>query len=95
VITLRGDHLRHEAAVIGTLAHSLAGAAGPVQGAHRQDVVGVLTDLLDRLAGSGQVRSDLDPALLAGWLLHAVHAPADLDDEAVARLVAASLSPRP
>lgn len=93
VIAARRHHPRRGAAVVGPLAHSLAGAGDRAGGKVRHEAVVVLADLLARLARDGQVRNDLDPALLAQWLLHSVHAPADLDDDAVGRLVADSLSP--
>lgn len=94
VTALRSDHLEHGASVIGSLAHNLVGSERSVEDAIRHEVVAVLTDLLARLAQSGEVRSDLEPVLLANWLLHAVHAPADLDDHAVAQLITGSLAPR-
>jgi AcrR family transcriptional regulator len=95
VSALRAGHLRHGPGLVGTLAHSLAGPQGPLGPGVGPEVIGVLTELLARLATSGEVRADLDPALLAHWLLHAVHAPTDLDDEAVAQLIRDSLASRP
>lgn len=53
----------------------------------------VLTLLLTRLAEQRKVRDDHNPQLLARWLFHAVHAPGDLDDQAVSQLVVDSLAP--
>jgi hypothetical protein len=48
-----------------------------------------------RLVELKQVRNDHDPDVLARWLLHAAHAPADLDDVAVAQLLVDSLAAKP
>ncbi len=81
--------------VLGTLAHTLAGAEGIPKGAVEREIIAVLTDLLTRLVHRREVRDDEDPELLARWLLHAAHAPGDLDDQAVSKLVADSLAPAP
>lgn len=81
--------------VVGTLAHTLAGAQGVIEDAIEPQIIAALTGLLTRLARRKEVRVDHHPELLAQWLLHTVHAPADLDDHAVAELVTDSLAPRP
>ena len=40
-------------------------------------------------------RKGIKPAALAEWLFHEVHAPAELDDNAVAKLIVDSLAPPP
>ena len=81
--------------IMGPLAHTLAGAEGVFEDTIEPEIVAVLTDLFTRLARRNQVRGDHDPAVLARWLLHAVHAPGDLDDHAVAQLLLDSLAPEP
>ncbi len=94
VCTQRRSHPRRKGAdVVGTLAHTLAGAEGNVGGAIQHEIIAVLIGLLTRLADRQQVRDDHDPELLALWLLHAAHAPTDLDDQAISQLVADSLAP--
>ncbi len=94
VCTQRRSHPRRKGAdVVGTLAHTLAGADGNVGGAIQHEIIAVLIGLLTRLADRQQVRDDHDPELLALWLLHAAHAPTDLDDQAISQLVADSLAP--
>jgi hypothetical protein len=80
---------------VDNLAHTLAGAEGTFKDAIEQQVVTLLASLMKRLAQRKEIRSDRDPELLARWLLHAVHAPADLDDVAISELVVDSLAPRP
>ncbi len=86
---------RSGADVLGTLAHSLAGAEGVIADTIEPEIIAVLTALLTRLARRKEVRRDHDPEVLARWLLHAVHAPAGLDDQAVSQLVIDSLAPGP
>ncbi|MEO7397819.1 MAG: helix-turn-helix domain-containing protein [Ilumatobacteraceae bacterium] len=81
--------------LVGNLAQTLAGAGGIPHDAIERDVVTALTSFMARLARRNEVRGDRDPELLARWLLHAVHAPADLDDVAIAKLVVDSLAPQP
>ena len=92
----RGHHAHGKGPdVTGTLAHALAGSTGAIEDAIEPEVVATLTRLLARLARRKEVRADHDPKVLARWLLHAVHAPADLDDHTIATLLADSLAPRP
>ena len=79
---------------MGTLAHSVAGFAHHIEDVVHKDVLAALTKLLTRLNKSGEVRSDVKPAVLAQWLFHAVHAPARLDDRTIAQLITDSLAPR-
>jgi hypothetical protein len=81
--------------VLGALAHSLAGAEGVLGESIEPEIVAVLTGLLTRLGRRKEVRTDHDPEVLARWLLHAVHAPGALDDQAVSQLLVDSLAPRP
>jgi len=81
--------------VLGTLAHTLAGAEGVIEDTIEPEILAVLTGLLKRLARRNEVRGDHDPEVLARWLLHAVHAPGDLDDQAVSQLLVDSLAPEP
>jgi AcrR family transcriptional regulator len=76
--------------LVGNLAHTLAAIKDTVE----RDVVAALTSLMTRLAQRKEVRADQEPELLARWLLHAVHAPTDLDDEAISKLVVDSLAPK-
>ena len=81
--------------ILGTLAHTLAGGEGILVGTIEREILTVLTELLARLVDRQEVRDDQDPELLAKWLLHAAHAPGDLDDRAVSQLVVDSLAPKP
>lgn len=96
VYTQRQNHPHRKGAdVLGTLAHTLAGAEGVLEGAIEREIISVLTAVLTRLVERKEVRDDQDPELLSRWLLHAAHAPGDLDDQAVAQLVTDSLAPKP
>ncbi len=96
VCAQRRNHPHRKGAdVLGTFGHTLAGAEGAIDGAIERQIVAVLTGLLTRLVQRNAVRDDQDPELLARWLLHAAHAPGDLDDRAVSQLVSDSLAPRP
>ncbi|MEO7555843.1 MAG: helix-turn-helix domain-containing protein [Acidimicrobiales bacterium] len=96
VLSQRHQHPHREGAdLVGDLAHTLAGAEGTIHDTIERDVVAALTALMTRLAKDKEARRDRDPELLARWVLHAVHAPADLDDAAIAELITDSLSPRP
>lgn len=92
VRTQRREHRHRGPDVLGVLAHTLADANGGAGGTVEGEIVAVLATLLAGLARKGQVRHDQDPELLARWLLHAAHAPSDLDDHAVAQLLADSLA---
>jgi AcrR family transcriptional regulator len=81
--------------VLGALAQTLAGAEGVIANTIEPEIMAVLTRLMTRLAGQGEVRGDQPPEVLARWVLHAVHAPGDLGADAVAQLLADSLAPRP
>jgi len=96
-VQLQRRHHAHAkgADVVGTLAHALAGHAGVIEDAIEPEIIATLTRLLAGLARRKDVRADHDPELLARWLLHVVHAPANLDDHAVAELLADSLAPKP
>lgn len=91
------QHHAHDTAaeLMGTLAHSVAGFAQHIEDVVHKEVLAALTKLLAAMIKSGEVRSDIKPSVLAQWLFHAVHAPATLDDRAVAQLVTDSLAPRP
>jgi AcrR family transcriptional regulator len=96
VSTQRRSHLHRKGAdVVGTLAHTLAGAEGVLEGAIEREIIAVLSALLTRLMQRKEVRDDQDPEVLARWLLHAAHAPGDLDDQAISQLIADSLAPKP
>jgi AcrR family transcriptional regulator len=88
----RGHHRADE--LVGTLAQTIAGFDLAVEDVVHGEVVAVLTDLVTRLVARKEVRADLDPGTLARWLFHAVHAPPQLDDDSVARLLIDSLAPR-
>jgi AcrR family transcriptional regulator len=91
----RRHHPRHKGAdLVGSLAHTLAGAAPSIQDTIERDATKALTALMKRLVDRKEVRNDRPPRLLAQWLMHAIHAPAELDDAAVAELVVDSLAPR-
>lgn len=83
----------HGAAVAGSVSRAIAGFAGAIKDAIEPEVISALTRLLTRLRRRKEIRTDHDPELLARWLLHAVHVPADLDDAAVADLLRSSLAP--
>ena len=94
VYAQRRHHLRSKGAgLLGTLADTLAGA-GTAFSDIVDEFLAVLTRLMARLIQQGEVRADLDPGILARWLMHAVHAPGDLDDKVVARLLADALAPQ-
>lgn len=95
-VQLQRRHHAHDTGtdVVGTLAHALAGYPSVIEDAI-EPVIATLTELIAGLAQRKEVRADHDPKLLARWLLHVVHAPADLDDRAIAQLFADSLVPRP
>jgi AcrR family transcriptional regulator len=86
------EHSKRAHADIGALAQTVAGTQRLLGDAAWVELVAVVTRLLAGLAARHEVRGDYDPETLALWLLHGVHAP-DLDDHAVARLVADSLAP--
>ena len=86
---------RKRSYILGTLARTVASAEGVIEDTIEPEIIAVLTDLLTRLARRKEVRGDHDPAVLARWLLHAVHAPGDLDDQAVGQLLVDSLAPTP
>jgi AcrR family transcriptional regulator len=81
--------------VLGALAHTLAPPESAIEDTIEPEITAVLTDLLTRLARRKEVRRDHDPEVLARWLLHAVHAPGGLDDQAVSQLLVDSLAPKP
>ena len=85
---------RNGADVVGALAHLVASEVSPVDDAVEREILTALTDLLTRLRRAREVRSDYKPELLARWLLHTIHAPRGLDDNAIAQLVTDSLAPR-
>ncbi len=78
--------------VLGPLARTVAHVDGIAGSAIEREIITVLTEIVNRLVHQGAVRDDQDPEALARWLLHAAHAPADLDDQAVAQLVVDSLA---
>lgn len=95
---VQSQRRKHTAAdgggVIAGVASGLAGFRHDRRSAVHGQVAGALAVLLGRLQAAGEVRDDLDPAVLAQWLLHAGHAPAAVDGDAVVRLVIGSLAPR-
>ena len=92
----RHQHRHHKGVdLVDSLAHTLAGAEGPLNDTIQREVITSLRALLARLAQRKEVRADREPELLARWLLHAVHAPSDLDDDAISELVIDSLAPKP
>lgn len=96
VAAQRRHHAHHQGGEnLGTLAHTLTHVLGGPMPAVEREVVAALAQLLARLVELKQVRADHDPELLARWLLHAAHAPADLDDIAVGELLVDSLAVKP
>ncbi|MGH9119110.1 MAG: TetR/AcrR family transcriptional regulator [Acidimicrobiales bacterium] len=95
---VRAQRRRHTRAkedhLVGNLAHTLA-AEGSFKDAIEHEIIAALTSLMTRLARRKEVRRDHEPELLAGWLLHAIHAPTDLDDTAISELVVDALAPKP
>lgn len=79
--------------LIGTLAHSVAGFSQRMEDVVHKEALAALTKVVTRLSEAGVARNDIKPAVLAEWLFHAVHAPTELDDHAVAKLVVDSLAP--
>ena len=86
-------HARGPAEVVGALAHAVAGHRGAMPDAVERQVTSALASLVGRLAARGEIRSDLQAESLARWLVHAMHAPAEVDGDAVVELLAASLEP--
>lgn len=90
----RRHHTQQQAEdLVGTLAHTIAGFDHAVEDLVHREVTAALTTLVARLAADGQVRRDLDPATMAFWIFHAAHAPADLDEVSLERLLLDSLAP--
>jgi AcrR family transcriptional regulator len=96
-VTAQRRHHPHGKAsdLLGALAHTLADAHGAPGPAIEREIVAALARLVRRLVELKQIRNDHDPEVLARWLLHAAHAPADLDDLAVAQLLVDSLAAKP
>ena len=96
VLTQRRQHRHHKGVdLVGSLAHTLAGAEGPIEDTIHRDVIASLSTVMARLAQHKEVRADCEPEVLASWLLHAVHAPADIADDAISELIVDSLAPKP
>lgn len=87
-----GPATRAEA--VGALAQTVADL-GTIDGAVRDEIIGALASLLDRLAQRQEVRTDHTPETLARWLFHAIHAPSDMDDDTVAQLLIDSIAATP
>lgn len=85
-------HTRH-GEMLDALAHTIVGASGTPAAAIEREVLSLLAQLVTRLVERDEVRGDVGPDVAARWLLHASHAPHELDDEVVTRLVIDSLSP--
>jgi AcrR family transcriptional regulator len=81
--------------VLGALAHTIVGASGTPPAAIEREVLSLLAQLVTRLVERNQVRADVAPDEVAQWLLHTSHAPHELEDEVVTRLVIDSLTPEP
>ena len=88
-------HLRdhHHSSIVGTLAEALAAPGSGMPDAVERSVVHALRDVVSDLAQRGEARHDVDPETLARWLLHGIHAPASIGDDAVAAVLATSLAP--
>jgi AcrR family transcriptional regulator len=84
-------HLRHSRPVVGELAAAVAASMPDVV---VPSVVPAMRDVVARLVERGEVRDDIEPAVLAQWLVHSIHAPDGITDEAVGVLLATSLAPR-
>lgn len=88
----RHDNAQHDGEeLVGALARTVAGLDRTVEDVVRDQVVALMTDLVTKLITSKQIRADIDPDVLARWLFHTIHAPPELEDDAVAELVIASL----
>lgn len=95
VCAQRQEHAHHRGAgLVDKLAHTLAGAHRDMGHAIEREILDALTQLLSRLGERGEVRRDREPEFLARWLLHAAHAPADLDDASVTGMLLDALTPR-
>ena len=77
---------------ISALASTVAASGADAHELHAQ-VFEALTAVLADLARRGEVRSDHRSEDLAHWVLHAVHAPLNVDTSTVADLVTTSLKP--
>jgi AcrR family transcriptional regulator len=93
ILEFRAHHRHGRSDIVGVLAHTVAGAEQVLDDTAWAQVVEAITRLLAGLARRNSVRGDYAPDLLARWLLHTVHAPAELDDQAVAQLIVDSLAP--
>jgi AcrR family transcriptional regulator len=80
--------------VIGTLAHAIAGDHS-IPDAVETQVHDALAALLGTLASRGELRADLPAETLARWVFHTIHAPHDIDNNAIVELLTASLTPPP
>lgn len=96
---VRSQRHHHEPATrseaVGALAQTVADLGtidGAIDGAIRDEIIGALASLFRRLAHRQEVRTDYTPETLAQWLFHAVHAPSDMDDDAVAQLLIDSIA---
>lgn len=90
----RERHHQHGATdIVGTIAHALAGDGAAMPDAIEREIIDALTALMRQLARRKEIRTDLQPEDLARWLFHTIHAPGDLNSNAVAELLAASLAP--
>ena len=94
---VRRQRARHHAPgavdVVGTVAHAVAGHRGAMPDAVEGQVMSVLGSVVGQLANRGEIRSDLPVESVARWLLHAIHAPVGIHDEALIELLADSVAP--
>jgi AcrR family transcriptional regulator len=94
VRTQRERHRRHGPTdLLATLAHALAGNGTRMPDTVEREIHDALRRLMRQLARRSEIRTDLDADVLARWLFHVIHAPDDVDNDAVVSLLADSLAP--
>jgi AcrR family transcriptional regulator len=88
------QHLRQhaEAGTIGAVSEALSTSRTAMPDVLNEPVVDALAAVVSELAHRDEVRRDIDPVVLARWMLHHVHAPSSIPDDAWAALVRSSLT---
>jgi AcrR family transcriptional regulator len=86
-------HRHHRPQIVAALAEALASPGAAMPDVVVESVLDALREVLARLVGRGEVRGDIKAAVLARWVLHAIHAPDGIGDDAVAALLVTSLAP--
>ena len=93
-----GAHQRHhlrqhaEAGTIGAVSEALSTPPTAMPDVLAEPVVDALAAVMSELAHRDEVRPDIDPDVLARWLLHEIHAPSSIPADAWVTLVRSSLT---